>query len=47
MKLTIARVAAGLMVTATVGAQQTQTHHVTAMNRAAGALPVSAIVLRK
>jgi len=47
MKLTIAPVAASLLFAATAGAQQTVTHHAGAMNRSAGALPVSSIVLRK
>ena len=46
MKLTIPRVAAVLMAAATAGAQQVPAHHAGAMNRAAGARPVSNIGLR-
>ena len=47
MKFSIALIAAVLSVAATAGAQQVATHHTPAMNRAASALPISSVVLRK
>ena len=47
MKFSIAFGAAAVVAASTAGAQQATTHHANALNRAAGTLPVSSIVLRK
>jgi uncharacterized cupredoxin-like copper-binding protein len=47
MKSSIALGAVGLAMAATVGAQQPQAHHSSAMNRPAAAIPYSSIGLRK